>query len=199
MAEEEQTQVVNESAAQDAAKKTETQEVEEERFDADYVRKLRAEAAENRRKLRDLESKVRADENAKLSEQERLQKRLSELEREVADKERASQERVTEYEVKLLAKELGIVDPEAAWRLLNLAELEFDEGGKPKNAEVKLKELIKNKPYLGGNTQYASTNPARSSTIPTTFTRSQLRDTKFFAEHRAEIMQAMQEGRILED
>jgi hypothetical protein len=143
----EKTQAVNESAAQDAAK-TETQAAEEERFDTEYVRKLRSEAAEYRKKLRDLEAKVRTDEEAKLSESERLQKRLAELERQQSEWERDRQERTLQYEVKLAAAQLGIVDPDAAWRLLDLKEVDFDDDGKPKNVDVVLKKLIQQKPYL---------------------------------------------------
>lgn len=198
MTDDAQTQVVNESSAQDAEKLTEVQTAEEERFDAEYVKKLRAEAAQYRTRLRELEQKVKAHEDEKLNETEKLQKKLSELEREAAEKARALQERTTEYEVKLKAANLGIIDPEAAWRLLDTAAIDFNEEGKPTNIEPLLKELIKNKPYLAQSTQYAATNPARSSVSQTTFTRSQLRDPKFFAEHRDEIMRAMQEGRILE-
>jgi len=200
MEEEFKTQVVNESPAQDAGKQqSDAQDAEEEHFDAEYVKKLRAEAAQYRTRLRELEQKVKAHEDEKLSEQEKLQKKLTELEREAAEKARALQERTTEYEVKLKAANLGIIDPEAAWRLLDVAAVEFDDDGKPKNIEPLLKELIKNKPYLAQNTQYATTNPARSGVNQTTFTRSQLRDPKFFAEHRDEIMRAMQEGCVLED
>ncbi len=122
----------------------------EERFDAQYVRDLRKEAAGYRARLRELESKLKADEDAKLSEQEKLQKRLKELEQLTESQEKALRAATTEYEVKLAAARLGIVDPEAAWKLLNVSDLEFDESGKPKNLENALKELIKNKPYLAG-------------------------------------------------
>jgi hypothetical protein len=150
--EKETTQEVNESAAQDAAK-TDAQEAEgQERFDTEYVKKLRAEAAESRRKLRDLEGKVKADEEAKLTEQERLQKRLAELERKETEYQMALQARTLEYEVKLCAARLGVVDYDAAYRLLDLKQVEFDDDGKPTNVEKVLKELITKKPYLAGST-----------------------------------------------
>ncbi len=106
---------------------------EQERFDAEYVRKLRAEAAEYRKRLRDLEQTVKQHEEAKLSETERLQKRLAELEREQTLWQREPQERMLRYETMLAASRLGIVDPEAAYRLLDLAKLEFDEDRTPKS------------------------------------------------------------------
>lgn len=118
------------------------QEPAAEQFDAEYVRKLRAEAAEYRKRLRELEQKAQEQENAKLSETERLQKRLAELEREQAAYQRERQERTLKYETMLAASRLGIVDPDAAYRLLDVASIEFAEDGTPKNLEAALKELV---------------------------------------------------------
>lgn len=141
------------------------QEPAAEQFDAEYVRKLRAEAAEYRKRLRELEQKAQEQENAKLSETERLQKRLAELEREQAAYQRERQERTLKYETMLAASKLGIVDPEAAYKLLDLTRIEFDEDGTPRNIEAALKELLKAKPYLAAQPAAISgspTNPART-------------------------------------
>lgn len=195
-----QTQAVNEGATQEVAQ-PEAQAAEEERFDAEYVRKLRAEAAEYRRRLRELESKVKSEEEAKMTEQERLQKRLAELERKEAEYQRVIQARTLEYEVKLLAVRLGIVDPDAAYRLLDLKQIEFDDDGRPVNLEKVIRDLIATKPYLVSQQATVSpTNPAQGRISgQQVFTRSQLRDPKFFAANREAIMQALREGRILED
>lgn len=116
------------------------QEPAAEQFDAEYVRKLRAEAAEYR-------------------------KRLRELEREQAAYQRERQERTLKYETMLAASRLGIVDPEVAYKLLDLAGIEFDEDGTPRNIEAALKELLKAKPYLAAQPAASSgspTNPART-------------------------------------
>lgn len=162
------------------------------------VRQLRAEAARYRARLRELEAKVRQSEEAQLSEQERLRKRLAELERRELEWQRERQETVLRYEVQLAASRLGIVDPEAAWRLLDLAELEFDEDGRPRNLEQVLRALIKRKPYLvaGSPSGVSVGNGPRGA--PAVFTRSQLRDPAFFRAHRDEILRAMAEGRIVE-
>jgi len=200
MSDETKTQVVTEGATQEVAQ-SEAQAAEEERFDTEYVRKLRAEAAEYRKRLRELEGKVKAEEEAKMTEQERLQKRLAELERKETEYQQLLQGRTLEYEVKLHAARLGVVDPEAAYRLLDLKQVEFDEDGKPVNLEKVLKDLVAKKSYLVGATSVASPmNPAQGRVSgQQVFTRSQLRDPKFFASNREAIMQAMREGRILED
>lgn len=176
------------------------QESEQERFDAEYVRKLRAEAAEYRRKLRELEQTVRQHEEAKLSETERLQKRLAELEREQAQWQRERQERTLRYETMLAASKLGIVDPDVAYRLLDMTALEFDEDGRPTNLEQALRELLRTRPYLAGAASTVSpTNPATGQQRAGTFTLSQIADRKFWEQHRDEIMRAMSEGRIVSD
>lgn len=172
-----------------------------ERFDAEYVRRLRAEAAEYRKRMRELEQQVKQHEEAKLSESERLQKRLSELEREREAWMRERQERTLKYETMLTASRLGIVDPEAAYRLLDLAKLDFDDDGAPKNLDQALKDLLKAKPYLAGQPPLtvAPTNPV-SAPRPRggTFTTTQIADRRFWEQHREEILAAMREGRIIE-
>ena len=177
------------------------QEAQEQQFDAAYVRKLRAEAAENRKRLRELEAKVKADEDAKLTEQERLQKRIAELERKDTEYQQTLQERTVRYEVMLMANKLGIVDPDAAFRLLDVSSLEFDDDGKPNNIEKVLKKLVSDKPYLiGGNSLASPTNPAQGRIGgQQQFTRSQLRDHKFYQANRDAILKAAAEGRIIED
>jgi hypothetical protein len=119
-----------------------------EQFDAVYVKKLRAEAADYRRRLRELEARVKAEDDRKLTESERMARRVAELEREQTEYLAERQERVVRYEVMLAASKLNIVDPDAAFRLIDLANLEFDEDGMPKNLDKALKELVKARPYL---------------------------------------------------
>jgi hypothetical protein len=145
-----------EAAAHDA------QGADEERFDAAYVRRLRAEAAEYRRKLRELERELKQRDEEKLSETERMRLRLSELEKELTQRELLIREHTLRYETMLRARELGIIDPDAAYRLLDLAEVEYDESGRPTNIERLLRELVRKRPYLVGHSASA-TNPSRTT------------------------------------
>ena len=138
-------------------------EAEDERFDAAYVRKLRAEAAEYRKRLRELERAIKAHEEEKLSEHERMQRRVAELERERYEYELRLREHTLRYETMLRARELGIVDPEAAYRLLDLAEVEYDEDGRPTNLERLLRDLVRKRPYLLGSAGASATNPGRAT------------------------------------
>lgn len=61
----------------------------------------------------------------------------------------------------LAAQKLNIVDPDAAYRLLDTSSLEFDDSGQPKDIEKALKTLLANKPYLAAGTVHTSAaNPA---------------------------------------
>jgi hypothetical protein len=62
----------------------------------------------------------------------------------------------------LRARELGIIDPDAAYRLLDLAEVEYDETGRPTNIERLLRDLVRKRPYLVGSSASA-TNPSRTT------------------------------------
>lgn len=190
MSEENQVQETNE---QEREAQTQEQEAQGQQFDIEYVRKLRAEAAEYRKKLRELEGKLKADEEAKLSQAEKLQKQLAEKEREKSDLERQYQESNLRYEVMLAASKLGIVDPEAAWRLLDAAEIEYDDQGRPQQVEKALQTLISKKPYLTGGGSSGTTNPARALQL----TREQIEKMTPAEINRRwdEVQKALESGR----
>ena len=171
---------------------------ETEKFDAEYVKKLRSEAASYRTKLSELEQKVKASEDAKLSETERTAKRLAELEREQANYQRERQERTLKYETMLAANKLGIVDPDAAYRLLDLSQVEFETDGQPKDVEKHLQALIKARPYLAGGQSVGASSPTNAARVYTggTFTKAQIADRAFWTANRDAIMKAIAEGRI---
>ena len=141
----------------------------------DEAKKLRSEAANLRSRLRsteakakeldDLKAKLEAD---KLSETEKLQKQLATLQSEHDNAIRAAQERTINYEVRLQAAQMGIVDPDAAARLLDWSQIEYDDNGAPTNVNDLLKNLLKTKSYLAGKAQVqtsgGATNPSRSTT-----------------------------------
>ena len=131
-----------------AGTQTSGQKPPAETFDAEYVKSLRGEAAGYRKKAADFEAKLKEIEDSKLSETDKLNKRVADLEKLQSEGIRDRQERIVKYEVMLGAQKLGIVDPDAAYRLLDLAELKFDEDGNPTNLEKVLQDLLKAKPYL---------------------------------------------------
>ena len=162
-----ETTVAGQAPEPDQRGAADAQGQEPERFDAQYVKQLRAEAADYRKRLREAEAKVQEHETASLTETERLQKRLADLEREQSAYQRERQERTVRYEVMLAASRLNIIDPDAAYRLLDLAALTFDDEGMPTNIDEALKGLLKARPYLQAQIQtgqVGATNPGKDST-----------------------------------
>jgi hypothetical protein len=100
-----------------------------------------------------------------LSEAEKLNKRAAEAETKAQAAEARLRETVTRLEVERQARKLGIVDEDAAYRLLNTSAITLDDDGKPSNIEALLKDLVKAKPYLAAQPAASSgspTNPART-------------------------------------
>lgn len=143
-----------------------------ESYSADYVKKLRDEAAAARVKLKELEEEIKKRDNEKLSEAEKLQKAAKEAEAKAEDAERRYREAMLQNAVLLacLKPEIAIVDPDAAYRLLDRSGLEFDKDGNPLNLDDVLKKLKEKRPWLAGGQQGGSApssggtaNPNRSN------------------------------------
>ena len=175
-----------------------------EKFDAEYVRQLRDEAAKHRTEKALAQAELKKLQDAQLSDAERQSKRLAELEaaaqRFDADK-RDLQARLT---VEREARKLGVIDEDAAYRLLDSSKLKFDDDGRPTNAGDLLKDLVKERPYLSGQAPQANpgtsaTNPARSrGDAAGTFSRAQISDVTFYRANRDAILAAVRDGRIVD-
>lgn len=153
---------------------------EEDDFDRDRamstIRKLRDEvksAKASTKELDDIRTQLKTIEDAKLTDQEKQQKRFDEAQQKIADYERQQtewarerQELTTRTAIVSAAQKIGMVDPEAAYKLLDLTTLEFNEDGSPKNTEKVLRALLQSKPYLAGSPVTNTTNPPRSSESP---------------------------------
>lgn len=115
------------------------------------LKESNAESAGRRKRLEELEAAETQRQQAQMSEAEkalaatkRLQEQIATYEQQVAELRQAS----VRYEVMLKAQEMGLIDLDAAVRLMDMGALEFDEAGKPTNVEKVLKSLVTAKPYL---------------------------------------------------
>jgi type IV secretory pathway VirB10-like protein len=164
------------------------------------ARRLRDELKQRRESEASAKAELKKLQDSLLSEQERAQKRLAELEAEHANHQREMQELRVSQTVERLATKLGIVDPEAATKLMDWSQLEFDKDtGQPTNAESVLKALVKSKSFLvgtpaGNPASISPTNPGAQTGQPF-FTRAQIEDLGFFSKNKAAIQQAIMEGR----
>lgn len=148
-----------------------------ETISLEAAKKLRSEAAALRARLKKFEDEEKARADAQLSEQERLKKQLAETQSQHDTMQRQYQERIVRYEVQSVAASLGIIDVDAAAKLIDWSELEYDDDGNPKNAKAVLEKLLKDKPYLAGkaptqqqqgNPRIPPMNPGRSQITPPT-------------------------------
>ena len=141
----------------------------------DYERQiaeLRKENAAHRTRQSAYEKAQAEAEAAKLSDLEKANKRAADLEAQLNDRTRAYQERLVKAEIKAGAAGVGIIDPDAAVKLLDWSQFEYDDEGVPTNISKLLDQLVKDKPYLASaRTNAASsvssggvTNPSRSAT-----------------------------------
>lgn len=89
-----------------------------------------------------------AEEEAKLSEIERVKKQHSEIQAQHNAVLLELQETRIQHAVERAAHDLRFIHPEIAGRLLDRAELEFEDNGTPKNARQLLEKLLKSMPEL---------------------------------------------------
>lgn len=112
------------------------------------LKEVRAEAAKYRTAQRDLEARLKKYDDDKLSDTDRLSKAAQESEKKAFEAESRLQEALLRIAVEREARKLNVVDEDAAYRLLDISTVEYDDQGKPRNVESLLKTLVKDKPYL---------------------------------------------------
>lgn len=138
-----------------------------ETFDADYVRKLRAEAAANRKKAQEANDRLKAIEDAQKSALELATEKLAELERANAELQERQQQIRNQTAITTAAQKAGVVDLDAAYRLLDPAEFDYDDNERLKNADALVARLIEAKPWLKPAASAGSpANPVRGGGQP---------------------------------
>lgn len=129
-------------------------------------------------KFEDAESllrKARERDDADKSELQKAVEKAAQLEKERESWVGKQKETAAQYDVALKAAKLGIVDPDAAWKLLDKSALEYGADDKPSNTELLLQGLLKEKPWLaGGGSSAMNSAKSRDDTDP--FIRALLKD-----------------------
>ena len=100
--------------------------------------------------LKERAAKADELEKAQLSDQEKLEARANEAERKAAAAIEQIASAVIASEVKVRASQLGIIDPDAAYLLLDRTNLSYAEDGKVTGVDDALTQLMEDKPYLKG-------------------------------------------------
>jgi len=121
---------------------------------ADELARARSEAAryrtelrEAQQKLEDAEAKQKERDDAEKSELEKAVERAKALEGEVAQRDTKLRDLTLAQEVYTRAAKLDIVDPDAAFRLLDKGQVVYD-GDRPQNIDDLLTTLVEDRPYL---------------------------------------------------
>lgn len=108
---------------------------------ADEAARLRIDFKAAQKELADLRTFKQQQEEAKLSSDEKRDKALAAAQERAAQAEERAQRVAVTAEVKLLVRDLGI-KTELAMRLLDFAEIEFDENGEPTNLPKLMEQLV---------------------------------------------------------
>ncbi len=101
---------------------------------------------------------------AAMTETEKLKAEKEEAEKKGKAAMEAANQRLVKAEVKAAAAEMGLVDADAAYALLDKDSIEVTENGDVKGIKKALEDLVKAKPWLkkadGGGTVGGGSNPA---------------------------------------
>ena len=137
---------------------TPEQQTQINRMQAQTKRETRQQFAD----YNDLKARAaRADEleQEKLTDTEKMEARAVEAERKVADAQQQIASAMIASEVKIRASAMGIVDPDAAFVLLDRTNVRYDADSGVSGVDDALTNLIEAKPYLRSNNRTPNINP----------------------------------------
>ena len=159
---------VEQSTAEDTTARTFTQE-ELNRFVGNARRDERSKFSDHS-DLLEKAKKLEEMEQAQLSEQEKLTQRASEAERREADARAKVESTAISSAVKVRAIQLGIVDPDAAYLLMDKASVSYNaENDTVNGIDDALNLLLDDKPYLKNNAvRSPNINPEGGQVAPVT-------------------------------
>tara|TARA_Y100000310_G_scaffold316211_1_gene367667 strand:- start:696 stop:1307 length:612 start_codon:yes stop_codon:yes gene_type:complete len=109
----------------------------------------------------DLKKELEESKRAQLSKEERLQADLAKAERERADADGKIADTLIMADVKVMAAQMGLVDPEVVAQIIDRSGISYTEEGGVKGVSEALEALVAEKAYLkgGGLGQAPNLNP----------------------------------------
>ena len=144
-------------------------------FSQDEVNRLQGQARRDERakysdyqKLKDRAQRADELEAAQLSDTERMEARAVDAERRAADALEQIASAMISAEVKVRASQLGIVDPDAAFLLLDKTGVTYDASTGVAGVDDALTQLLEAKPYLKGGNRTPNINPEGGEAVPVT-------------------------------
>jgi len=146
----------------------------ERTFTQDEVNRMTAQSRrEERGKFADYsELKARAAkademEEAQLSDAQKLEARAIEAERKAGEAQGQIASAMIASEVKVRASALGVIDPDAAYLLLDRSNVRYDADNGVSGVDDALTSLLEAKPYLRSNNRTPNINPESGQPVTT--------------------------------
>lgn len=140
----------------------------------------------------DIKTKLSDFEQASKSELEKATERAAQLEKQIQDASARAQEALLRAAIVSESAKKNVVDPDAAFALLNKADVLLDDQGSPTNVPDLIDSLLAAKPYLAGNRTSGSADlGARGDKTPGQLSRADLQSMSPEA-----IVQAQADGRL---
>ena len=105
-------------------------------------------------------------EQANLTEAERLEVRVTDAEKRATDAQEQVSSAMIASEVKVRATQMGIVDPDAAFLLLNKKNVAYNVTDGVSGVDDALAQLLEDKPYLRAGNRSPNINPETGQAAP---------------------------------
>lgn len=153
-----------------------TQEPTNRVFDQDAVNRMMANVRREERskyadygELKERSQKLDEMEQAQLSENEKLAQRATEAERQATDATQRMADIAISAEVRVKAVQMGVVDPDAVYLLMDRSSLSYDATNGVTGVEDALSRVLEEKPYLKGSaSRTPNINPEGGQPAPVT-------------------------------
>ena len=146
----------------------------EQTFTQEQVNRMQAQTRRDERgkfaDYGDLKARAaKADEleQAQLSDTQKLEARAIEAERKVGEAQEQIASAMIASEVKVRARALGVIDPDAAYLLLDRSNVRFDADNGVSGVDDALASLLEAKPYLRSTNRTPNINPESGQPVTT--------------------------------
>lgn len=138
-------------------------------YDEAYVKKLRDEAAKYRTKAKDLEGQTQTQQQELLKQvlgvlgidpdpNQEFEKQLSAAQSAAQEAQKKANDKLIRAELKYVGSELGLVDMDVAYLLLDKEAISVGDDGSVEGMKEALEQVISAKPYLVKNAEPQSPN-----------------------------------------
>ena len=165
-----------------------------------HERKLTSENRGLRKRLRELEAKEAERATAEMTDTERLTMQLADKTKALQDRDDRIRSLALSTQIAASASKFGIVDTDAATKLVDVTDLEYDdETARWVGVDDALRSLAQDRPWLtAGQSNATGTNPTNPPRRRSTLTADDLRkmtDVEIDALSEDEINAALTNGR----